>query len=184
MFAMAFGLRMNVLATLMSHISGDRPLSSLECSNGTHNAHNLRQERMSAHKDILVADDSNNDFTLLMAAFAAAGLRHNFHRVHDGAEATAYLNAESPFSDRTTCPFPDLLLLAFQMPKAGAIDVLRFLRKRPNLKVPTIVLTGSMSPGTIEKALELGAVECVAKPATLQALIGAVQTIHRRWLEN
>jgi DNA-binding response OmpR family regulator len=41
-----------------------------------------------------------------------------------------------------------------------------------------------MSPGTIEKALELGAVECVAKPATLQALIGAVQTIHRRWLEN
>src|SRR5260221_2990334 len=64
----------------------------------------------------------------------------------------------------------------FRSPKAGAIDVLRFLRKRPNLKVPTIVLTGSMSPGTIEKALELGAVECVAKPATLQALIDRKST--------
>jgi CheY-like chemotaxis protein len=137
---------------------------------------------MSTPKDILVADDSSNDFILLQAAFGAAGLRHNLHRVRDGADAIAYVKGESPFTNRTTHPFPHLLVLDVQMPKAGAFDVLRFLRERSDVRVPTVVLSGSVPPGTIEKALELGAIECFDKPGTAKALISVVQTIHHRWL--
>ena len=139
---------------------------------------------MSKTKDILVAEDSSNDFFMLEAAFSAAGFGHNLHRVRDGTEVIAYLKAESPFADRTLFPFPHLLILDVQMPKSCAFDVLRFLRERPNFQFPTIVFSGSVPPDMIQSALQLGAEECFDKPSGVQELVSIVQTIHHRWLAN
>jgi len=131
-----------------------------------------------------VADDSRNDFILLQAAFAAAGLNHDLRLVRDGDEVIAYLKGESPFSDRTNCPLPDLLILDVQMPKSGAFDVLRFLAGSPKHCVPAVVLSGSIDPRLIQKALELGALECFDKPMCQDELVSIVRTIHHRWLAN
>src|SRR6266850_1732429 len=135
-------------------------------------------------KHILVADDSRNDFILLQAAFAAAGLYHDLHLVRDGAEAIAYLKGQSPFSDRSNCPIPDLLILGVQMPMSGAFNVLRFLLASPKHRVPAVVMSGSMHPQTIKNSLELGAVECFDKPIGLEELVRIVRKIHHRWLAH
>jgi CheY-like chemotaxis protein len=139
---------------------------------------------MSIPKDILVADDSSNDFALLQAAFVEAGLRHNLHRVRDGADAIGYVRGDAPFSNRTTHPFPQLLILDIQMPNADALEVLHFLRETADSRIPTIILSGAVAPGVIERALKLGAIECFDKPDTLEELIGIVEMIDRLWLEN
>ena len=135
-------------------------------------------------KHILVAEDSRNDFVLLKAAFASAGLYHDLFLVRDGAEAIAYLKGESRFGHWSNPPIPDLLILGAQMPKSGAFNVLRFLRESPEHRVPAIVMSGSMHPGMIKNSLDLGAAECFDKPIGLQELVRIVQMIHCRWLAN
>src|SRR5438445_11138652 len=101
---------------------------------------------MSAAKNVLVAEDSRHDFALLEAAFGAAGLPHRLFNVRDGAQALAYLRGEPPFWQRELCPFPYLLILDAKMPRGTGLEVLAYLRGRPELQVPVVMLTGSILP--------------------------------------
>ena len=135
-------------------------------------------------KNILVAEDSLEDFMLLEAAFKAAKLPHRLHNVRDGLQVVTYLKGEPPFGDRGVAPFPHLLILDIHMPKVDAFDVLSFLRGRPELECPVILLSGSLPPIDIRKAVNLGAAECFDKPQEMGDLITLVQTIHHRWLHE
>ena len=133
-------------------------------------------------KNILVAEDSLQDFILLRTAFQDAGLPHHLHNVSDGLQLVAYLKAEPPFTSRPLFPFPDLLVLDIHMPRADAFGVLGFLRERPEIQMPVVILSGSMPPINVDQALRLGAAACFDKPAHFAGLITLVQTIHDRWL--
>jgi CheY-like chemotaxis protein len=135
-------------------------------------------------KHILVAEDSPNDFMLLQVAFEAAKLPHSLHHVTDGLEVVSYLKSESPFANRQLWPFPDLLILDIHMPKVDAFDILSFLGNQSGVKLPVILLSGSMPPIDIQKAMRMGAAECFNKPEELVDLITLVQTIHHRWLKE
>jgi CheY-like chemotaxis protein len=130
-----------------------------------------------------VADDSQADFIMLQAAFCEAGLQHRLLRARDGLQAIDYFKGLPPFSDRSQFPFPDLLILDINMPRAGGIEVLRFLLGHQNLRVPIVLLSGSVPPSTVEQAMELGASEYFDKPDVPQDLLPLVQTIHSRWLQ-
>ena len=135
-------------------------------------------------KNILVAEDSLKDFMLLQSAFETAKLPHHLHNVRDGLEVVPYLKSEPPFGDRRLSPFPDLLILDVHMPSVDAFDVLSFLRGRPELKLPVILLSGSLTPMDIQKAVNLGAAECFDKPRGLGGLVTLVKSIHHRWLDE
>src|SRR6267154_5370972 len=98
---------------------------------------------MSKPKNILVADDSPRDAMLLQTAFEAARLPHRLYHVCYGLQVVSYLNAEPPFSSRDQFPFPHLLILDFQMPRVYAVVVLGFLRQRPEIQMPAVILFGS-----------------------------------------
>jgi CheY-like chemotaxis protein len=110
-------------------------------------------------------------------------LSHKLFRVHDGEEALAYLTGESRFADRKTWPFPDVLVLDAKMPKMTGFDVLSFLRERPDIKVPIIVLSGSIVSEDKATALRLGAVEYLTKPADTAEMVALVQSIDQHWLQ-
>ena len=61
---------------------------------------------------------------------------------------------------------------------------LSFLRARPELKLPVIILSGSLPPTDVELALSSAAAECFQKPNELLDLITLVQTVHHRWLHQ
>jgi CheY-like chemotaxis protein len=135
-------------------------------------------------KIVLVADDSDADFFILEKAFELAKLSHKLLRVRDGDQAIIYLKGEKPFGDRERWPFPDLLVLDEKMPSAGGFEVLQFLEGQTEIRVPAVLLSGSVAPQDVHKALELGAAEYIRKPEGLSELIVMVQTIHHRWLAN
>lgn len=120
----------------------------------------------------------------LEKAFGLAGLNHKLFRVRDGREAIIYLKGEKPFSDREQWPFPNLLVLDEKMPGLDGFDVLRFLRGRTDIRVPAVLLSGSVEPRIADKALELGAAEYLWKRDSINELVVLAQTIHYRWLSG
>jgi two-component system chemotaxis response regulator CheB len=60
---------------------------------------------------------------------------------------------------------PDVILLDLTVPRLGGFQLLRTLRTR--MAVPVIVITSHAQPGDVFTALELGALEFIAKPSAI-----------------
>jgi two-component system, chemotaxis family, chemotaxis protein CheY len=66
---------------------------------------------------------------------------------------------------------PDLLILDINMPEVTGIDMLEFLRRRPEWKdLPVIMLSSEAADVTVDQALALGADAYAMKPVTIEEL--------------
>ena len=80
---------------------------------------------------ILMADDSEEDRLILKLAIrgredlAMAGMTVN------GNDTINYLQGVAAYTNRMQHPYPDLLLLDFQMPRGNGLAVLEWLQKQP-----------------------------------------------------
>ena len=113
---------------------------------------------------VLVADDSADDRFLLRAAMLHAPRLQIVHEVSDGADTIAYLKGGAGFADRRKFPLPHLLLLDLIMPKMDGFAVLEWLRANRAARMSVVVLTDSMNPRHIKRALDLGADLFQVKP--------------------
>ena len=68
----------------------------------------------------------------------------------------------------------DLLLLDLAMPGMSGFDVLEEMRKDP-ASPPAIVITGLDDSEIFQRARELNAFDCLAKPIPDEVLVGAIQ---------
>lgn len=72
---------------------------------------------------------------------------------------------------------PDLIILDVNMPEVSGLDMLEFLRRRPESKdLPIIMLSSQSDDDTISKALSLGADTYILKPVTVEELEKAMAT--------
>jgi CheY-like chemotaxis protein len=106
---------------------------------------------------VLVADDSDDDRLLFRGALRCANRLQIVAEARDGAETIAYLKDHGNFADRRKFPLPDLLLLDLKMPVKDGFAVLEWLRSRPFHGLTVVVLTDSMHPEHLKRALDLGA---------------------------
>ena len=66
---------------------------------------------------------------------------------------------------------PDLMVLDINMPEVNGLDMLEFLRRRPEWKnLPVIMLSSEAADVMVDKALKLGADGYVMKPVTIEEL--------------
>jgi CheY-like chemotaxis protein len=71
---------------------------------------------------------------------------------------------------------PRLILLDINMPGVDGLEVLAYLRREPRLApVPVVVITSDDQPETRKRVMKSGATEMLIKPATLDALEGALK---------
>ena len=71
---------------------------------------------------------------------------------------------------------PHLILLDINMPGVDGLEILSFLRREPRLAaVPVVVITSDDQLETKKRAMEGGASALLIKPATLDALEGALK---------
>lgn len=71
---------------------------------------------------------------------------------------------------------PDVIFVDINMPGVSGFEVMSFIRREPHLaKVPIVVVTVDDSLDTLFKARELGAVDVVIKPASIESLEKALQ---------
>ena len=66
---------------------------------------------------------------------------------------------------------PDLILLDINMPQVSGMDMLEFLRMKPEFKtLPIVMLSSEYTDIQVDEAFDLGADAFVLKPATLDEL--------------
>ena len=128
---------------------------------------------------VLLADDSSQDRLLFKNCLWCAARLRLVAEVGDGREALDYFDGFGQFADRDKFPLPDLLLLDLSMPRVNGFEVLAWLQTRAFGHL-TVVLTDSMRPESIKRALDLGADLFQVKPAgehDRQAMVLALEEL-------
>ncbi|MEX1257530.1 MAG: response regulator transcription factor [Gemmatimonadota bacterium] len=122
---------------------------------------------MSDH--ILVVDDEPDISALV--AYHLARESYRVRTVSDGQEALEAVERERP----------DLIVLDLMLPGMPGLDVLRELRRRPELEnIPVILLTARREEDDRVEGLRLGADDYLSKPFSPQELVLRVGAVLRR----
>jgi putative two-component system response regulator len=118
---------------------------------------------MESKKKILIIDDSNTALVLMEYALKEAGYVSLV--ASSVKEATKLIEQNSP----------DLILLDLSMPEISGYD---FLKRKSELKIdhiPIIIVSAYDSVETIELTRKLGAVDFIAKPIRLDAMMDKIK---------
>ena len=132
-------------------------------------------------RKILLAEDSDNDVELTLAALASHRVANEIVVVRDGAEALDFLFRRGAFAARPD-ENPVLVLLDLKMPKVDGIEVLRQVKNDEALRtIPVVVLTSSREERDLVDTYGLGANAYVVKPVGFAAFVDAVKTLGQFW---
>ena len=132
-------------------------------------------------RKILLAEDSENDIELTLAALAGHRVANEVVVVRDGVEALDYLHRRGAYADRIP-DNPALLLLDLKMPKVDGIQVLREVKSDPSLRtIPVVMLTSSREEQDLVRSYQLGVNAYVVKPVSFQEFMGAVRDMGAFW---
>jgi CheY-like chemotaxis protein len=137
-------------------------------------------ERAKDTFQVLVADDSASDRFLLRTAMRRAARMQIVAEVSNGGEAIAYFSRQSGEPDSAGLPLPHLLLLDLKMPVRDGFEVLEWLQSRRLGGMTVVVLTNSMQPDHIRRALDLGADFFQVKPRSQKDCISMVLALEER----
>jgi len=92
-------------------------------------------------------------------------------------DTTSFLTVRSAVQSLLTGKMPDLIILDINLPEVSGLDMLEFLRRRPEWKnLPIVMLSSESADSIVDRALELGADSYVMKPVTIEELEKAMAT--------
>ena len=131
---------------------------------------------------ILLVDDDENDVVIMTMALQKVGLTCSLCVARDGREAQEYLSGTGKFSDRQAYPLPYLILMDLKLPRVMGLEVLKWLRARPEFdSTIVLVLSSSPMPDDIQSAYQLRANGYLVKPSGLDKLQVMAQAIKDFW---
>jgi CheY-like chemotaxis protein len=132
-------------------------------------------------KRILLVDDSPHDTELAIEALKSYRLANEVITLRDGAEALDFLQYQGAFQDRPPWQ-PAVILLDIKMPKVDGIEVLRFIKGDPALRViPVVMMTSSREERDLIDSYQLGVNAYVVKPVHFHEFVDAVRQIGAFW---
>lgn len=86
-------------------------------------------------------------------------------------KVTSYHNVRSAAQRLLSGERPELFVLDINMPEVTGLDMVEFLRRRPESKdLPIIMLSSEATDLMVDRAIELGADAYVMKPVTIEEL--------------
>jgi CheY-like chemotaxis protein len=86
--------------------------------------------------------------------------------------------SSGPAISLITSEHPDVVILDVMMPDVSGLEVLRFMRREPNLAaIPVIVVSAKSMPADIQIGLEAGASVYLTKPVGFLDLKQAVEKV-------
>jgi len=127
--------------------------------------------------DIIVADDSECDVSLVSFALEDAGINNPIRWIKDGKGLMNYLTQNLLLEQ-----MPLLIVMDWNMPGPTTVDILKWIRNQPRfLNVLIVVLTGSMNPVQKREAFEAGANWHIVKSTAFNELTDLISRIERFW---
>jgi len=132
-------------------------------------------------KRILLAEDSDNDIELTLAALQECRLTNSVDVVRDGAEALDYLYRRGAYENDKS-ELPGVVLLDLKMPKIDGLEVLRQIKSDEALRrIPVVMLTSSREEQDLVHSYDLGVNAFVVKPVDFAQFVEAIRTLGVFW---
>lgn len=123
---------------------------------------------------IFMAEDNPADVYMLDLALRESGAEFELEVAYTGKEALAFLEKEKDSGK----PALALILLDLNLPHHDGTDILRYVRREPNLStVPTVLFTSSDSPKDRQNAMREGASRFIRKPSLLKEYMAIGTTL-------
>lgn len=125
---------------------------------------------------ILIADDDAGHVRLIEKNLRRAALGNRIERFDDGQQVLDFLFRRGDRKRERETPY--LLMLDIRMPKLDGVEVLRQIRKDPELrKLPVLILTTTDDPREVERCHALGCSNYVVKPVDYGQFADAISKI-------
>ena len=135
------------------------------------------QRSQRSAQQILIVDDSPDDFEATKRAFSKINLANTIQHASSGEAALAYLRSET--EER-----PGLILLDLNMPGLDGRKTLDLIKRSPHLRnIPVVILTTSNDERDVRSCYDLGANTFIQKPVDFDGLISAVTRLKEYWFE-
>jgi len=136
---------------------------------------------MAPLKRILLAEDSEQDVELTLAALAEHNLANEVVVARDGEEALDYLHHRGKFASHANGQ-PVVVLLDLKMPKVDGLEVLRQIRADPALKhIPVVMITSSREEQDLIRSYQLGVNAYVVKPVDFHKFVESIKQVGFFW---
>lgn len=123
-----------------------------------------------ATPEVLLVEDNAGDAFLVGQALAECRIPVHLHIARDGEQAMHILG-DSDFK-------PDLVILDLNIPKVSGFTV---LASYPMKQSPVVAFTASENQADANRAIKLGAFECIHKPMDLNEYKTAVCEMVQKW---
>jgi len=92
-------------------------------------------------------------------------------------KVTAFNSVRSAARTLVAGHTPDLILIDVNMPEISGLDMIEFLRRRPQSQdIPIVMLSSEATESIIDRAMELGADSYITKPVSVEELDKAMAT--------
>lgn len=133
---------------------------------------------------LLLVEDNEDDAFFLRRSLKQAGVPDPVCHLTNGRDVLDYFSGTGTFSDRKTHPIPNVVLLDLNLPYLTGLQVLEWVRRRPELAhVVVIVLTSSSEETDVQRAYGLGANSYVVKPSTSEEFGDLADALKKWWLQ-
>ncbi len=100
-------------------------------------------------------------------------------------KTSAFFNVRSAARSIASGKKSDLLILDLNMPEISGLDMIEFLRRRPDsMHLPIVMLSSEAADMVVDKALALGADSYIMKPVTIEELEKAMATAFYKHLNQ
>ncbi|MGE5375610.1 MAG: response regulator [Bacteroidota bacterium] len=114
-------------------------------------------------RTVLIIEDETDAADLFAEMMRVSGFR--VLKLNSSAPALAMMTAEKP----------DVVILDIMMPEMSGLDILRQMRRNPDLKgIPVVVVSAMSLPADIKSGMEAGASMYLTKPVGVLELRQAV----------
>ncbi|HEY8069991.1 MAG TPA: response regulator [Burkholderiales bacterium] len=136
---------------------------------------------MNPLRPIVLADDSEQDVELVLAALKRNNFANPVTVARDGVEVLDYFHRRGRFAAEPP-GLPLVLLLDLKMPRMDGLEVLRELKGDDRHKtVPIVMLTSSREEADLVKSYQLGVNAYVVKPVGFQQFVEAIRQTGAFW---
>jgi two-component system response regulator len=131
---------------------------------------------------ILLVEDEEGDVFFMRQALKKAGVLNPLQVASDGQQAIDYFKGTGKFANREEFPLPCLVLLDLKLPLVMGLDVLKWIRERPEMAMIVVILTSSKEETDVAIAYRLGANGYLVKPHDVSLLTDMAKSIKDFWL--
>jgi CheY-like chemotaxis protein len=134
---------------------------------------------------ILLVEDNEVDaraFRLLLDKLTPSP---GLHVVGTVLQATCYLKGIEPFTNRDSYPFPFLVVIDWNLPDVGGVELVKWIRAQPDLDPLLLaVMTATKQDANLIKVYSLGAQALLFKGDPLEYQLQAIRDLRQSAIDK